>query len=198
MTKVMKYLVLGIAVALLLAGCAKPPEQEKAAAQSAIDAAIQAGANIYGKDELRGLQDGMTQALDEEKAQEGKLFKKYDKEREILAKVKADAEALTAAIPARKEEAKKKAIAALDAAKTAVADAKALLAKAPRGKGTRADIEAMTADLKGLDESLPSVQQKIDTEDYFGAADAAKLIGDKAAAVSEQVKAAMEKVKGKK
>ncbi len=197
MKKMIKYLVLGCAFALLVAGCAKPPEAEKTAAQAVIDSAIQEGANIYGKDELKALQDAMTMALDEEKAQEGKLFKKYDKEKEILAKLTADGEALKAAIPARKEQAKKGAIAALEAAKAAMEQAKALLAKAPKGKGTKADIDAFTADLKGAEEALPAVQQAIDGEDFFGAADKAKAISDKAAGVASQIQAAMEK-KGKK
>jgi hypothetical protein len=196
--KFMKYLVLGIAVSLLAAGCAKPPTQELTDAQSAIDASVAAGANVYGKEELRGLNDLMTQANDQIKAQEGKLFKKYDEAKATIAKAKADADTLIAAIPARKEEAKKKAIEAQAAAKAAVEEAKALLAKAPKGKGTKADIEAFTADLKGAEESLPAIDQAIAAEDYFGAADKAKAISDKAVGVADQVKTAIEKVKGKK
>jgi hypothetical protein len=195
---IMKYLVLGFAVSLLVAGCAKPPTEELAKAQAAIDASVAAGANVYGKDELKNLNDGMTQANELIKGQEGKLFKKYDEAKAVIAKVTADAATLEAAIPARKAEAKKKAEEAAAFAKTAVADAKALLAKAPKGKGTKADIEAMTADLKGVEESLPAIDQAIAAEDYFGAADKAKAASDKAAMVSEQVKAAMDKVKGKK
>lgn len=198
MKSVLKYVVIGLAVSMLAAGCAKPPAEEKAAAQAAIDAAVAEGANVYGKDELRSLNDMMTQANDEEKLQEGKLFKKFDKEKEILDKVLADAEALKAAIPARKEQAKNDAMAALEAAKAAVAEASNLLKKAPRGKGTKADIEAMNMDLKGIEESLPGVQQMIAAEDFYGAADKAKALSQRAAGISEQVKMAMEKVKGKK
>ncbi len=198
MKKMLKYIALGIAVSLVLAGCAKPPEAEKTAAQVSIDAAVAAGANVYGKDELQALNSLLAQAEDQIKSQEGKLFKKYDEAKATLAKAKADAESLTAEIPARKEEAKKNALAALEAAKAAVSEAKALLAKAPKGKGTKADIEAMTADLKGLEDSLPGVQGAITAEDFYGASDKAKAINDGAARVAEQVKAAIEKKTGKR
>ncbi len=193
MKGMLKYLLLGLAVSLIMAGCAKPPTQEMSDAQSAIDASAQEGASVYGKDELRNLNDLMAQANEQIKAQEGKLFKKYDEAKATLARAKSEAEALKAAIPARKEEAKQKAIAAAAAAEAAVKEAKGLLAKAPKGKGTKADIDMMTSELKAAEEMLPGIQQSIAAEDFFGAADKAKAIADKAAAVSQQVKKAMEK-----
>ncbi|TLN23770.1 hypothetical protein FDZ71_02475 [bacterium] len=118
----------------------------------------------------------------------------------MLVKVKADAEAIKGVIPARKEAAKKAAIEAEAAAKAALEEAKALLAKAPKGKGTRADIEAFAADLKGVEDAMPGVATKIAGEDYFGATDDANNLKGKATAVSAQIQAAIEKAKpaGKK
>ena len=112
----------------------------------------------------------------------------------MLAKVKADAEAFKPTLAAKKEEAKKNATAAQEAAKAAIDEAKNLLAKAPVGKESRADIEAMKADVKGLDDGLTEVQTLVTSEDYQTATDKAKAISDKAASVSGQVKQAMEKV----
>ncbi|MDH5468090.1 MAG: hypothetical protein OEY25_11785, partial [Candidatus Aminicenantes bacterium] len=69
--------------------------------------------------------------------------------------------------------------------------------KAPTGKGARADIEALRADLKALEGSLAEVQQAIDSEDYLGAADRARIIQEKASGISSQIKQALEKVKKK-
>ena len=63
------------------------------------------------------------------------------------------------------------------------------------GKGTKADIMAMKADLAGLETSFAEVQTAIDGADYFGASAKAATIKEKATVISDQVKAAIEKVK---
>jgi hypothetical protein len=189
-----RYLVLAIVVVFLIAGCSKPPAQEQDAATASIKDVAAAGAEKYSPEDLKKLNDQAAAANDEIKAQEGKWFKSYDKAKGMLAKVKTDAEALKPTLAAKKEEAKKNATAAQEAAKAAVDEAKNLLAKAPVGKESRADIEAMKADVKGLDDGLTEVQNLLTSEDYRTATDKAKAIGEKAAGVSGQVKQAMEKV----
>jgi hypothetical protein len=181
----------------LFVSCAKQPAQEINDAKAAVEAATNAGADVYAPDELKKLNDELATATDEVNTQSKKFFKKYGPAKEMLAKVKADADALAASIPAKKEAAKNAAMTAQQEAQAALEEAKALLDKAPRGKGTRADIEAMKADLKGLEDSFPEIQAAIDREDYFGASNTAATIKEKAVAISDQVKAAMEKVKRK-
>ncbi|MBC7348446.1 MAG: DUF4398 domain-containing protein [Candidatus Aminicenantes bacterium] len=195
MKNLMKISVLGLLVVFLFASCAKQPTQQIDEAKAAIQALVDAGGEIYAKDELKKCNDDLQAAMDEINAQSKKLFKKYGPAKEMLAKVKADAEAVQALIPARKEEAKNAAMSALDEAKAAFDEAKALLDKAPRGKGTKADIEAMKSDLAGLETMLTEVQTAIDSEDYLGAKDKALSIKEKAAAIAEQVKAAIAKVR---
>jgi ElaB/YqjD/DUF883 family membrane-anchored ribosome-binding protein len=197
MKNLMKLSVLGLLVVFLFTSCAKQPTQQINDAKAAINAVVTAGGETYAKDELKKLNDDFNAAMDEINAQSKKLFKKYGKAKEMLAKVKSDADAVVKLIPARKEEAKNNAINAQNEAKAAYEEAKALLDKAPKGKGTKADIEAMKADLAGLESQLNEVQASIDKEDYFGAKDKAVSIKEKANAISEQVKAAIEKVKGK-
>ena len=193
-----KLLVAVLALSVFMLGCAKQPEQEINNAKTALDSAIQEGAEKYAKEEAKLLNDDLTAALEEVKMQDEKFFKNYDKAKEMLAGVQAKAESLKAEIPARKEKAKNDAQAALDAAKTAIADTNALLAKAPRGKGTRADIEALKADAAGLEESIKEVETLMTSEEYVAAADKANSIKDKASEVASQITAALEKVKGKK
>jgi hypothetical protein len=197
MKNVVKIMVLGVFVMSLFMSCAKQPTQEITDAKAAVEAATTAGADVYAPDELKKLNDELTAATDEVNTQSKKFFKKYGPAKEMLAKVKADADALAASIPAKKEAAKNAAMTAQQEAQAALDEAKALLDKAPKGKGTRADIEAMKADLKGLEDSFPDIQAAIDREDYFGASNTAATIKEKATAISDQVKAAMEKVKGK-
>jgi len=179
---------------LLLVGCGKQPAEEINAAKSAVDAVITEGAEKFAPEDAKKLNDDLTAALDEVKIQDSKTMKNYSKAQEMLAKVKADAEALRTNLPMKKEEAKNNALAAQEAAKTAIEEAKKLLAKAPKGKGSIADIEAMKADVKGLEDSLLEVQASVDSEDYAAASEKAKGIQEKAAEVSSQITQAMEKV----
>lgn len=190
-----KFLFFGLIVIFFMAGCAKQPAQEIEAAKAAIEVAESEGADIYAPEELKKLNDDYAAAMDEVKTQEGKVLKKFKEAKEMLAAVQADAEALKATIPMRIEEAKNAAIAAQTEAQAALEEAKALLEKAPRGKGTRADIEAFKADLKGLEDSMPEIQAAIDNQDYLGAKDKAVAIKDKAVSVSDQINQAIEKVK---
>lgn len=200
MKSVARYFTLGLVMLFILAGCAKQPTMEMNEAQKAVGEAKAAGSERYLPEDTKKVDDSLTAALDEVKAQDEKfaLFRNYEKAKQMLAQVKVDAEKVKADTAAKKEEAKKNAIAGQGAAKAAIEEAKALLAKAPMGKGAKADIEAMKGDIKGLEDSLPELQQLIDKEDYLTAIDKAKVIKDKADGVSSQVKAAMEKVKAKK
>jgi hypothetical protein len=193
-----KLLVAVLALSVFLIGCAKKPEMEINNAKASIDAAIQEGAEKYAKEEAKLLNDDLAAAMEEVKVQDEKFFKNFDKAKEMLASVQAKAESLKAEIPARKEKAKNDAQAAIDAAKTAVADANAMLAKAPKGKGTRADIEALKADAAGLEEAIKEAESLMTSEEYFAAADKANGVKDKAAEVASQVTVALEKAKGKK
>jgi hypothetical protein len=198
MKKTLKFLALSVVTIFLLVGCAKQPTEEINAAKASVDAVVAEGAQKFAAEDAKKLNDSMQAAQDEIKVQDGKTFKDYAKAKELLAKVKTDAETLKAGLAAKKEEAKKNAAAAQEAAKTSVADAKALLAKAPKGKGSKADIEALKADLKGIEDSMTEIKTANDAEDYNVAIEKSNAIKDKAAAISDQIKKAMEKVGTKK
>jgi hypothetical protein len=199
MKNLLKYFTYGLLVMFILVGCAKQPTEDMSAAQKAVEDLKGTGAAKYIPEDTKKVDDSLAAALNEIKAQDSKfaLTRNYDKAKQMLAQVKADAEKVKVDIAAKKEEAKKNALAGQQAARASVKEAKALLAKAPMGKGARADIEALKGDIKGLEDSVPELQQLIDKEDYAVAIDKAKAIKEKADGVSNQIKEAMKKVKGK-
>ena len=197
MKNMVKALTLALVVVFAFTSCAKQPTQQMDQAKATVQAVVDAKGGTYAKDELNKLNTDLQAALDEVTAQSKKFFKKYGKAKEMLAKVVSDADAVKALIPGRIDEAKKAAEAAINEAKTAWDEAKALLEKAPKGKGTKADIDAMKADLAGLETAMGDVQTSFTAEDYFGAKDKALVVKDKAVAIAEQVKAAIAKVKGR-
>ena len=195
MKNIVKGLTLALVIVFAFTSCAKQPTQQMDAAKAAIQAVVDAKGSIYAKDELNKLNGDLQAAMDEVTAQSKKFFKKYGKAKEMLAAVVTNADAAKALIPGRIADAKAAAEAAVNDAKTAWEEAKALLEKAPKGKGTKADIEAMKADLAGLETAMGDVQAAMTAEDYFGAKDKAIVIKEKAVAIAEQVNAAIAKVK---
>ncbi len=190
-----RLFILGVFVVSLFSSCSKQPTEAIDAAKAAVEAASKEGADVYAADELKMLKDDLQAAMDEVNTQDKKFFKSFGTSKEMLAKVQADADALKATIPARKEAAKAAAETALTEAKAAWEEAKTLLEKAPRGKGTKADIEAMKADLAGLETAAGEAMSSFEAGDYFAAKDKAVVIKEKSMAISDEIKAAMEKVK---
>ena len=195
MGNLFKLLVIGILSAFLVTGCAKAPEQEITNAKAQIEAATTADVQAYAADELSQLNNDLNAALEEVKVQDEKWFGNFDKAKEMLAAIKTSSDNAIAVAAQRKEEAKQAAIAAQAEAVAAIEAAKALLAQAPKGKETKAEIEMLNADLTGAEESLTGIQTSIDQQKYAEAKDSANLIKEKAASVSSQVQAAIDKKK---
>lgn len=189
-----KLLVVLASLALVasLTACAKAPTEEVNATKGALDAAVAEGAQQYTPEDYKMVADQLAAANAEIKVQEEKFFKNFDKAKQILAKAKADADALKGKVAARKEELKQAAIATMAQANTALAEAKALLAKAPKGKGSKAEIEAMATDLAGVEAMIPEVQPMLDKGDFIGANEKANAILARINAVISEVNAAIE------
>lgn len=185
--------------ALLMAGCAKPPQEQIEAAEKAVKEAQLRGAATYSADEYAKL-EGTLAALKKEVAeQEGRfaLVRDYGKAEQLAASAKADGERVTADAAKKKEEAKAAAHQAQQVAQEAVKSTLALVAQAPVGKD-RAALEAIKNDAEALKASLNQVQLAIDKEDYPAAQTQAKAIHDKSQAVSAEIQNALAKVgKGK-
>jgi chromosome segregation ATPase len=189
-----RSLVVVLAIAFAFAAC-KQPTALIDSTKAAIDKVAQAGADKYAAADLKALNDDLAKAMDEVNAQDKKFFKKFGTAKELLTGLTAKATELEAKIPGLKEAAKNLAVQIQGEAQTALTEATDLLAKAPKGKGTAKDLEALKADLDGATAAFPEIQAALDGGDFIGAQDKAKSVKEKAAAIAEQVKQAMEKVK---
>ncbi len=192
--KRISVLLIGLALTLTLVACGKQPTEEINATKASIDAAVSEGAEKYTPADLKAVNDKMTAVMDEVKVQDGKLFKNYDKAKQMLTQVKVEADSLKTKVGTVKEEMKNNAMTALNDANTAVADATAMLDNAPQGKGSQADIAMMKADVQGLQTALGEIQPLIDSGEYAAASERAMAIKDKAAAIAEEVRVAQEKM----
>jgi hypothetical protein len=186
-------------VALLSVACAKEPTEALSAARSALEAAKTAEAADYAPAALAAAETASL-ALDAElKAQAEKfsLTRSYAKAAELATAAKAAADQAAAEAVTGKEQMKAEATTLVAGVRASVDAAKAALAKAPKGKGTAADLEAMTADVTGVETALADLDAALAAGKYKDAktkAEAAKATLDKVVA---DVQAAIDAKKGR-
>jgi len=190
----MKRMILGltavVGVALLTAACAKEPTEAVTAAKAALDAAQAAGAADYAPASL-GEAETAAQALQAELKAQADAFaltRSYKKAEELAADAKAKAEKAASDAAAGKEAAKAEATTLIANVKTTAEAVKQLLDKAPKGKGSAADIEAMKADLAGIEASVADM----DTAFEGGAYKDAKVKAEAAMQGLDKIKSDIE------
>ena len=105
MRVIVRCRAIALSLAITVTGCASPPNADVDAAQAALDRAATDRAGQYAAESLKAAQNART-ALDVElKAQEGKLFKSYDKTKELAVAAKAAGDKAAADAVAGKEKA---------------------------------------------------------------------------------------------
>ena len=181
---------------LWLVSCATTPQQDIDTTQAAIQAARDAEADQYAPTEFQAATDLMNQANTEIQTQNSKfaLFRNYDNAKQQLDQAKAAAEKAQGATVGGKAAAKTDAETSLAEAQEAVDAAIAILARAPGGKGARAEIEAMSADVAGYENSLGEIQAQIDKEEYLDAAAKAKAVKEESDKIVRQIQDAINKI----
>lgn len=195
-----KYLWVVLIPALMFAGCAKPPEQEMGQANEAMQAATAAQADIYAPAEEAAAKEAMDKAKAEVDMQNAKfvLFRSYSQAKTLYAAaIEASNKSKEAAI-VNKETVKNEAMTLIGESKMAVDDAGKALKTAPRGKDTKAEIDAMNADVQSLMGMLPELDDLFAREMYMDARNKAMSVKEKAMQISADVAAAREKMKGKR
>ena len=185
---------IGISVTLLLflTACSSAPQEEIDAARAAVLEAAEQGADDYAPEELDQLQRDLDAAVEAVEEEEGSVFSNYEDARSLLAEVTSRAEQLKDSMPTRVEEAKQSAMAAIDAAKASIEDARQTLNLAPRGKASNAEIKAMTSTLEGLENSLPEIQEKFDSGAYLEVSEMAAGVEREASGIAEDIRQAVD------
>jgi hypothetical protein len=197
-----RWLFLGVAlvavVAVMSAGCAKPPTADLEAAEAALAAARAAGATVYAQDELSAAEEAMAAVEAEMAAQEGKMgmFRSYAEAEELIKAATSAAQEAEDAAVVGKKLARDQAIAARDAAQASAARVQELLAALEacrrKPKGFKSDMEMLRGAADGLQVTLGEVDTAIADETYLEAktkAESAQSQLDELAADLEQAKA---------
>jgi hypothetical protein len=178
---------------MFIAGCAAPPAADISAADIAVAGAETAEAPSYAPAEFKIAQDAKTALQAELTVQEGKFapLRSYARATELAATAKSAAEAAQQQAVAEKDRVRAEAVQLLSDAKIALEGARALLATAPTGKGTQADLATMASDLNTADSSLLEANSAIQANNYMEARNKAQAAMQAAAQVRTAVEQAM-------
>ncbi len=192
--------ILALGFSLLLAGCASAPTEDINSAKAAVTAAQTDDTRSYAPESLKAAEDSLSKALAEVQSQDSKFAMSRDFKQAIalLKSAKDEAEKAKSDAQANKTKVKADATAAIEALPQQIEEAQKALAKAPKGKDTKADIEAMHNDLKLAEESLNEAKAALSGEKYMDALTKANAAKEKATGIIDQINAAKAKMKGGK
>jgi len=185
---------------LMFSGCGSAPTADISATKKALTAVQTDDVRADAPESLKAAEDELSKALAAVQAEDGKFFlsRDYGKASETLKSAKSLADKARADAETNRVNVKADAEAALAELPPLIDEAKRTLAKAPRGKDTRADLEAMQGDLKLAEEALNEANQAMTQAKYMDALTKANSAKEKASAVVEQVNKAMAKARGRR
>lgn len=191
--------LIALVVVIFVSGCGKPPEQEMRAATAAIEAAKSAEAELYAQEAYTIAQDTLNAAIAAKGQQDGKfgLFRSYGKSKNLFLRAQALAEEATVAANTEKENYRAEVATLMDKAQRQLASADSALAKAPVGKGSKADIELIKGDLAAAKTAFEDAGRENEAGRYVTAKAKLEMVIQRSQAISTEIAAASRKKSSK-
>jgi ElaB/YqjD/DUF883 family membrane-anchored ribosome-binding protein len=185
------------ALLAIFAGCSKAPDAEMGAAQASLTAAQQSEAETYAPDALRMAQDTLNAATAAKTEQDGKfaLFRSYGASKDMYVRADALLKQASQTAATEKEKVRAQVEALLTEAQAVLDSTNAALAKAPIGKGNKADIELIKNDLAGVGTQFGDAQADYNGGRYMVAKGKVEAVITKARSLMGEIAAAAQKKK---
>jgi hypothetical protein len=160
MLKRLALVIVALTLLALIVGCSKAPEAEIQKAQASMEAARTAEAETYVPDSWRAANDTMNTAMAAKQEQDSKfaLFRSYGKSKAMFVKADEMFTSVAADAATEKEKVRLQVTQMLVDAKAVMDSANMALQKAPRGKGSRADLELIKNDLTAVQTALTDAE----------------------------------------
>ena len=182
----------------IMVGCGKAPEAEMQNANAAMEAAKMAEAETYAGELFNAAQDTLNSAMAAKQEQDSKfaLFRSYGKAKEgfVAAEQMFNNAATEAA--AEKERVRVQVEQMMVEVKAVVDSAVMALQKAPRGKGSKADIELIKTDLAAVQAQLVEAEADFATGKFMAVKSKLEAVAQKARAIIDEIAVASGKKVG--
>lgn len=184
-----------VVITLLFAGCSKAPVVEMQNCEAALRAAKEAEAPEYAPEAFKAASDSVNAAMAAMKEQDAKFgpFRSYARATQMIASAQAAADRAKAAALAQKTQLQAAVTTMMAETQALVDSASAVLARAPRGKGSKADLDLITADLASLAPALEQVKTDFDGGKLNAAKAGLDVVQNKARSILEEIETALSK-----
>ncbi len=192
-------IILAALALFLVAGCSKAPEAEMQNADTAMQAAVTAEAEQYAPQSYQIAMDTLNAAKAAKTEQDSKfaLFRSYGKSKQMFIAAQALSEKATTDAQAEKERVRQEVMGMMTQVQAVIDSATVALAKAPRGKGSKADIELIKADLDAVNNGFAAAKADFDGGKFLAAKAKFEAVANKARGIIGQIEAAKAKKAGK-
>lgn len=192
---------LGLSV-LLFTSCSKVPQVEIDAANTAIEAAKTAGAELYQYEGFVALQDSMKSVMVNIENQKSKFIKNYSDAKTQLDAVTVMAQSVLQNTLTRIEEVKVEVQNTTAEVKTLIETNRQLIKEAPKGKEGATALLAIKEELNVIETTLTNAETKFNANEYLTALDMVKASKEKATSINSELTEVIAKyksnVKGRK
>ncbi len=187
------FVLMVVAFALVFTSCGKLPQVEIDEAKASLEEAKSVQADLYLADEFFALQDSLNAVVVAAETQKSKMFANYSEVKEKLTAISAQGTELVTKTGARKEEIKSDLASAQVEINNLIQENIQLLEVAPKGKEGNEALEAIKADIEGINFSVSDVPVLIGNGDLLNAQTKVEAAREKAAAINTELKTVMEK-----
>ncbi len=197
----LKYgvLITAICAFVMVTGCGKAPENEMQMAETAFETVAEYEVEQYAPDAYRMAMDTLNaaKAAKEEADSKFALFRSYGKSKELFVRAEVLANQAQSSAQAGKERVKQEVSDLIVDAKNALDAAAQALSKAPRGKGSKADLELIKNDLNAANVAYEEAKIDFDAGSYATAKTKLQAVMNKAQSISDEIAKAVAKKAGK-
>jgi hypothetical protein len=192
-------LIVTVCALLMVIGCGKAPENEMQTAEAAFETAAEYETEDYAPEAYKMAMDTLNaaKAAKEEADSKFALFRGYGKSKELFARAEVLIQQAQSSAEEGKERVKQEASNLIVDAKSALDAASQALNKAPRGKGSKADLELIKNDLNAANEAYEEAKIDFDAGSYAAAKTKLQAVMNKAQSISDEIAKAAAKKAGR-
>jgi hypothetical protein len=163
--------IAGVSFAAMMVGCSKAPEQELSAAKAMLDSARVVEADKYMTTFYSAAQDSLKEAIAEIEKQNGAppIVRSFDRAKALLISTSALAQNARMKAQEEKQRIQAEVDTMLKEVPGMVAETRALLSQAPKGKDGKAALDAIGTEISAVESSLSDAQSMRVGGDLIGA-----------------------------
>jgi hypothetical protein len=163
-------------------GCSEAPKVERDSSEAAIQTAQAAEAEQYASQTYQMALDTLNAAKTEQQKQDGKFsaFRRYGTAKHLFVTAQELAQRAADEAKTAKEQVRVETMALMNQADSALARAQVALDSAPKGKGSKADIAMIKADLGTIQQAYREAANEFSSGDYLTAKARLEVIISKA------------------